>query len=54
MAAIQPPGVPTKAQERIAPMRELQQSFLLLALTVSSLGAYIGVGFLVVRLFANR
>lgn len=41
------------AAER-SPARELRDSFMLIALTVSSLSAYVGLGVLVVRLFAAR
>lgn len=35
------------------PMRELGESFLLIGLMFSSLSAYLGLGVLVVRLFAT-
>ncbi|HEX9755562.1 MAG TPA: hypothetical protein VGA42_07625 [Gemmatimonadales bacterium] len=38
---------------RPAPGRELRDSFLLLGLVISSLGAYIGLGALAVRLLAG-
>ncbi|MFP5356391.1 MAG: hypothetical protein ACLGIK_14795 [Gemmatimonadota bacterium] len=40
--------------ERAAPARELRDSLVLLALTASSLGAYLGVAAAAVRLFAAR
>lgn len=40
--------------ERWAPARELRDSLLLLSLTVSCLGAYVGLGVVFVRLFGGR
>ncbi|MFN2614100.1 MAG: hypothetical protein ABR552_04700 [Actinomycetota bacterium] len=36
------------------PLRELRDSFYLIALTVASMGGVVGLGFLAVRLFAAR
>ena len=36
------------------PLRELRDSFFLIALTVASMGGLVGLGFLAVRLFAVR
>ena len=40
-------------EELIQPVRELRDTFLLIALTVSSLAGYLGLGFLAVRIFAR-
>jgi hypothetical protein len=37
-----------------APVRELRDSFVLLALMASSLSAYVGIGVLILRVFATR
>lgn len=39
---------------RASPVRELWQSVALIGLTVSSLGAYVGLAFVAVRLFSSR
>ena len=41
------------AIERSSPSKELRDSLFLLALTVSSLSAYVGLGVVAVRLFAS-
>lgn len=41
------------AQDRWSPVRELRESFLLLALTASSLAGFVGLGVLAVRLIAT-
>lgn len=46
-------GQVTGSDDRWAPFRELRDSIMLLALTASSLGAYIGLGVVVVRLIAR-
>lgn len=48
-----------KAAERVdqdwrAPVQELRDSLFLLVLVASSLGAYVGLGVMAVRLFAGR
>ena len=40
-------------EQEKAPVRELRDSFMLLALMASTLGTYVGVGILVVRIFAT-
>lgn len=42
------------AQRRPTPARELWDSLLLLGLTVSSLGIYVGLAFVAARLFSAR
>lgn len=39
---------------RASPVKELWQSVVLIGLTVSSLGAYVGLAFAAVRLFSSR
>jgi hypothetical protein len=43
-----------EAQRRPTPARELWDSLLLLGLTVSSLGVYVGLAFAAARLFSAR
>ncbi len=49
-------AVPDDAQneDRWSMVRELKESAVLFGLTLSTVGAYLGVGALVVRIFANR
>ena len=43
-----------RADERWSIVRELRDSALLIGLTLSTMGAYLAVGAVVVRIFANR
>jgi hypothetical protein len=43
-----------EAERRPTPARELMDSLLLLGLTASSLGVYVGLAFVATRLFAAR
>lgn len=47
-------GKSERDRYRPAPIRELRQSLFLLGLVVSSLGGYIGLGFVAVRLLARH
>ena len=47
-------GKGRRDQFRPAPIRELRDSLMLLVLVVSSMSAYVGIGFAAVRLFAGR
>ena len=52
--ATQQEAMRTAEQQRFQPVKELRDSVFLLVLTVSSLSVYVGLGVLVVRLFAVR
>lgn len=55
MQAMQQIGAAARvAEDSWAPVRELRDSIYLLALTASSLGVYLGLGAVVVRLVASR
>lgn len=47
-------GTDVRADDRLTIFRELRDSAVLIGMTLSTMGAYLGLGAVMVRLFANR
>ena len=50
----EPAGSTHAKEDGWTPVKELRESLFLLALMISSMGAYIGLGAVAMRLFATR